>query len=242
MILRPLRVHHRTSEATTLVSRRLALSLPFAALMPAGARADTAANVLAGAERLLRRFRDNSDWALVWRQLGGAAGVLIAPRITAQGLIVVEENGAGLVLARHGRQWSDPVGVRLSETSVGLQGGIQEFGLVLAVLSRAALDRLIEGGASYGGSGGFALGTLGIGSQAGASVAGLESVAVTVSESGVFAGSGVAEMKLSPAAAMNASLNGGALPPEQVLRREGRHATSRSLRDLLAEATRASAG
>lgn len=223
-----------------MVTRRLALSLPLAALLPCGASADTAANVIAGAERLLRRFRDNRDWVLVWQQLGGAAGVLIAPRITAEGVLVVEENGAGVVLARHGEVWSDPVGVRLSETSVGLQGGIQEFALALAILSRPALDRLIEGGASYGGSGGFALGTLGIGSQAGASVAGLESVAVTVSESGVFVGSGVAQMKLSPAAEMNASLNGGELPPEQVLRREGRHSTARSLRSLLAEATRAS--
>lgn len=225
-----------------MVSRRLALALPLATLMPSGARADAAADVLAGAERLLRRFRDNRDWALVWRQLGGAAGVLIAPRISAGGVIVVEANGAGVVLARHGEVWSDPVGVRLSETSVGLQGGMREFGLALAILSRPALDRLIEGGASYGGSGGFSLGSLGIGSQAGGSVAGLESVAVTVSESGMFAGSGLAQMKLSPAAEMNASLNGGELAPAQVLRREGQHITSRSLRSLLAEATRASAG
>jgi lipid-binding SYLF domain-containing protein len=221
-----------------MLTRRISLSMPLVALLPAGARADAASTVLAGAEQLLLRFRDGAEWAIVWRQLGNAAGVLIAPRITAEGLLVVEESGAGIVLARHGRAWSDPIGVRVGETSVGLQGGIQEFGLVLAILTSAALDRLIAGGTTYGGSGGFSLGDLGIGSQASVGAAGVETMAVTVSESGVFAGSGVAQMTLTPAPAMNPVLNGAAAPAE-VLRREGRHAASRRVRAILAEATRA---
>lgn len=223
-----------------MLTRRLALALPLVPLLPMGARADTAAAILAGAERLLLRFRDNAEWALVWKQLGSSAGVLIAPRIAAQGLLVVEEHGAGLVLARHGGAWSDPVGVRLSETSVGLQGGVQEFGLLLAILSRPALDRLIDGGATYASSGGFSLGDLGIGSQGSVGAAGVETVAVTVSESGIFAGSGFAQMKLQPAPDLNGALNGGSGSAAEVLRREGRHGGSRAVRALLAEATRAS--
>jgi lipid-binding SYLF domain-containing protein len=216
--------------------------MPLAALAPAGARADVTSSVLAGAERLLLRFRDGDEWTVVWRQLGNAAGALIAPRISAEGLLVVEESGSGIVLARHGSVWSDPVGVRVGETSVGLQGGIQEFGLVLAILTPAALGRLIDGGTSYGGSGGFSLGDLGIGSQASVGAAGVETMAVTVSESGMFAGSGVAQMTLTPAPGMNVGLNGGMAAPAEVLRREGRHAASRRVRELLAEATRAGGG
>jgi len=151
----------------------------------------------------------------------------------------MQENGAGVVLARHGGAWSDPVGVSLSETSIGLQGGVREFGLVLALLIQDALRQMVEGGVSYGCSGGFALGSLGLGSQASIGTSGVNTIAVTVSESGLFAGSGIGDVKLSPVREMNAYLNGGELPPEQVLRREGRHGNSRELRELLAEASRA---
>lgn len=222
-----------------MATRRIVLALPLAALLPLPARAQWAGNTVAGAEALLRRFRDNSAWSLVWQQIGKADGVLIAPRIAAEGLLVMQENGAGLVLARHGGAWSDPVGVMLSETSVGLQGGVREFGLVLAVLNQETLRQMVEGGVSYGGSGGFALGSLGLGSQASIGTSGVNTIAVTVSESGLFAGSGIGDMKLSPSREMNAYLNGGEQGPEQVLRREGRHASSRVLRELLAEASRA---
>ena len=109
-------------------TRRVVLSLPLAALLPTAAQAQWAGNTVAAAEALLCRFRDNSAWAPVWQQIGRADGVLIAPRIAAEGLLVMQENGAGLVLARHGGAWSDPVGVSLSETSVGLQGGCASSG------------------------------------------------------------------------------------------------------------------
>jgi lipid-binding SYLF domain-containing protein len=220
-------------------NRRFVLALPLAALLPTAARAQWAGDTVAAAEALLRRFRGNNAWAPVWQQIGRAEGVLIAPRIAAEGFLVMQENGSGLVLARHGGAWSDPVGVSLSETSVGLQGGVREFGLVLAVLNRDALRQMVEGGVSYGGSGGFSLGSLGLGSEASIGTSGVDTIAVTVSESGLFAGSGIGDLKLSPVREMNVYLNGGELSPEALLRREGWHANSRGLRELLAEASRA---
>jgi len=220
-----------------MLSRRLIATLPLLAVA-GGARAQDASRVVAGAEALLRRFRDNGAWSLFWQTLGRAEGALIAPRVDAEGLFMVQESGVGLVLARHGAAWSDPVGIVLSETSVGLQGGVRTFGLAVAVLNRSALDTMIRGGVSYGGSGGLALGDLGLGTQGTVGTTGVQSVAVTVSEGGAFAGSGIGGMRVSPSQAMNAALNGDA-PPEQVLAREGRHTAGRGVRELLGEATRA---
>lgn len=222
--------------------RRVILGFPIMALAPAAARAQGVEGLIGASEVLLRRFRDDGAWSQVWRVLGGAEGVLVAPRISAAGLFVVDENGQGLVLARHGMRWSDPVGVQLSETSVGLEGGVREFGLLLAVLSRPTLQRLIAGGVSYGGDGGFALGSLGLGTSAGLGTSGIDTLAVTVSESGAFAGSGVGGMKLAPLRSMNEMLHGADVPPETVLGRDGRHGSTERLRALLAEATRAHSG
>ncbi len=222
--------------------RRLIIGATLICLMSGPVRAQDAASLIRGSEALLRRFRDDPAWAQVWRVLGGAEGVLVAPRISAAGLFVVAESGQGLVLARHGMRWSDPVGVKLSETSVGLEGGVREFGLLLAVLSRATLDRLIAGGVSYGGDGGFALGSLGLGSAAGLGSGGIDTLAVTVSESGAFAGSGVGGMTLAPLRGINDMLHGADVAPETVLRRDGRHGSTETLRGLLAEATRAHFG
>jgi lipid-binding SYLF domain-containing protein len=224
-------------------ARRTILALPLAALLPAAASAATAAETVSGSQRLLTRFKGNVQWEGIWNLIGASQAVLVAPSISGGGLIVAGQTGDGLLFSRHGATWSDPVGVTLNQVSVGFQAGVQQYGLALSILSRAALARLVRGGISGGGSGGFSLGDLGVGGQASGSGGGIETLAVTVSESGLFAGSGLGGMKLSPSAALNQSFHGGAARPEATLERAGGQVAAASpVRALLAEATRTSFG
>ncbi|WP_291298573.1 YSC84-related protein [Elioraea sp.] len=227
-----------------MLSRRLMLIVPFSALLPASASADDARSVIAGAEALATRFRGNPQWGGIWNLIGACQAVLLAPRIRGGGLIVAGQSGDGLVLARHGAVWSDPVGVAMSELSVGFQAGAREVGIAVCILSKPALARLVQGGISGGGSGGFSLGSLGVGAQAGGSSGqGIETLAVSVSEGGLYAGSGLGGMKVSASAALNAALHGATQRPEAALDVPGgRVAGAASLREVLAGATRASFG
>lgn len=226
-----------------MYARRLLLAVPLAALLPRAANAATPAETLAGSQRLLTRFKSNAQWDGIWNLIGASQAVVVAPAIAGGGLIVAGQTGDGLLLARHGAMWSDPVGVTLNQVSVGIQAGVQQFGLALCVLSKAALTRLVQGGITGGGSGGFSLGELGVGGQASGSGGGIETLAVTVSESGLFAGSGLGGMKLSPSATLNQSFHGNATRPDAALERSGGQvAAAAAVRALLAEATRTSFG
>lgn len=226
-----------------MLHRRVILALPLAALLPASASAD-AASVLTGAAGLLRRFKGNEAWEGVWNLLGASQAVLLAPRIAGGGLLVAGQRGDGVVLARHGSAWSDPVGLTLTSLSVGFQAGVAEVGLALAILSRRALMRLVRGGISGGGSGGFSLGDLGVSGQASGSGEGIETLAISVSAGGIFAGGGFGGMTLSPSEQINKALYGSTTGRlEEVLNRPGgRVAAARENRELLAEATRRSFG
>jgi len=68
-----------------MFARRIVLALPLAAFLPEELHAQSAGSIVGVVEALLRRFRDNPDWSLVWQQIGRAEGVLIAPRIAARG-------------------------------------------------------------------------------------------------------------------------------------------------------------
>lgn len=225
-----------------MLHRRLVLALPLALLLPVSARAD-AATVLSGSSKLLERFKSLDSWEGVWNLLGASQAVLLAPRITGGGLLVAGQRGDGIVMARHGSAWSDPVGVTLTSLSVGFQAGVSEVGLALAILSRRALTRLIQGGISGGGSGGFSLGDLGVSGQASGSGEGIETLAISVSSAGIFAGGGFGGMTLSRSEDLNRSLHGASTRPDEALGLAGgRVAAAAPVRELLAEATRRSFG
>ncbi len=75
--------------------------------------------------------------------------------------------------------------------------------MVILLMTDLAVDNFVNGKMNVGGSGGFAVGTLGMGaSGAGGIKGGLELIIVSTNE-GAFLGSGMTDMTPAPATALN---------------------------------------
>jgi lipid-binding SYLF domain-containing protein len=151
------------------------------------------------------RFLAHSQTRAIRNMLGGARAVFLAPDLTDEAAILGIERGTGFLLRRHGKEWSDPVFAIFSETSLGYQAGVKKSHMLILLMTDTAVDNFIRGKMELGGTGGFAIGTYGLGaSGTGEIKGGLEMIMLSTNE-GAFAGGGWAEV--TPALAMN--LNDG---------------------------------
>ena len=140
------------------------------------------------------------------------------------------------MLVRHGDAWSDPVFVKLSTTSAGFQFGVKESELMMLVLTRAAVDNIVNGVSRVGGTGGFAIGSMGVGTTgAGGIAGGMEILSVALSE-GAAVGSGIADLEISPSKELNAKAYGSGFDMNAVLAKPGGELKSAvALREALAK-------
>jgi lipid-binding SYLF domain-containing protein len=67
------------------------------------------------------------------KQRRGARGIFIAPSSTSIGFILGSQQGVGVLLARHGQVWSDPVFIRLSNYDVGFLAGASKSEVMMLV-------------------------------------------------------------------------------------------------------------
>ncbi len=223
----------------------LGAALIVAALVSGGAaglRAETdAVKLLAGADKELHDFIGQPDWQGVVSILGGTKAVLIAPDFTSGSVIIGFEEGDAVLLVRHDTQWSDPVFVRMRQASIGFQAGVKQSELLMLVLTRNAVKDMVDGVARVGGSGGFALGDLGVGGGgAGGVSGGLQMLSVSLSE-GLSIGTALGGMKIAPIEALNQAAYGSGFDMSAVLAKPGgSYAPAAKLRETLAETVRKS--
>lgn len=168
--------------------------------------------------------------------LGGAHGVFIAPHVTSGAAIIGVETGTGFLLRRHGRVWSDPVFYKLSQESVGYQIGAKEEQVLVLIMTDQAMDNFEHGQMEIGGTGGFAIGTYGMGaSGAGGIKGGLELILVSTDE-GAFLGSGFATTKPKLANDLNAQVYGPHANTDAILAGTGgRYAPANRVRERLSK-------
>ena len=134
--------------------------------------------------------------------------MLIVPSSHKGGFLVGYERGNGMMFACHGDQWSDPVVMRLSNFSIGMQAGFKSSSMVMFIMTKKALDEPIAGVDQYGGGGGFALGSLGLGSTgAGGVMGGLEVLIVSTAKGG-FLGGGFTDLDIALAMDINTAVFG----------------------------------
>ncbi len=170
--------------------------------------------------------------------LGGAKAVILAPDVKSGAFIVGVESGTGVLLVRHGKTWSDPVFVRLTEESAGFQAGIKESKVLMLILTRKAVKDVVDGVSRVGGTGGFALGSLGVGATGAGGISGGVQILTVATSEGLAAGSGIANMDVSPVDNLNTKAYGSGFNINDVLSKPGGQLqTAGSLRDALAKAT-----
>jgi len=219
-----------------------ALLLVLAAAIPlagAPARAADPATELtfAKATEVVRRFSTIKQWEGVRNILGAARAVYIAPDIQSGSFLVGYEGGSGLLLRRHGEDWSDPAFLTVSRLSVGLQAGMRESDLLLMIMTDQAIADFISGVSKVSGSGGFALGDLGVSASAAGGVSGGLEILLVSTSRGLALGTGVERMTMSEEKELNGKLYGADAKIESILTKPGAlPGNAEGLRKLLREA------
>jgi lipid-binding SYLF domain-containing protein len=169
----------------------------------------------------LKSFFSHKQAEAIRNVIGAARAVYFAPEVTEGGFLVGLEKGQGMVLRRHGQEWSDPVFLSLSEYSVGTQIGVKESALIMIMMTDEAVDDLVKGLQKMAGTGGFALGGWGVGASGGGGVhGGLEVLTVTTSK-GAFLGGGLADMKMSEMKKLNQAAYGKNYDMNTILSKPG---------------------
>ncbi len=215
-----------------------AFFLTFAAIGSAHSD-ETPGALVEGALEELQEFFKHTQWDGVENVLGGAKGVLIAPDVKSGSFIIGVEAGTGVLLARHGEVWSDPVFVKLWKESAGFQAGIEQSEVLMLVLTRNGIKQLADGVSRVGASGGFALGPLGVGAAGGGGISGGIQILTVATSEGLEAGSALANMNVNPVEQLNTAAYGGDFNATEILSKPGgKLDIAISLRDLLAKTTK----
>jgi|GEM_PF-2675494 len=76
----------------------------------------------------------------VGQLLQQAKGVVIMPKFGKAAVIVGGEGGEGLLVAREGTEWSEPVFYNLGGVSIGAQAGVEAGAVGMLLMSQDAVD------------------------------------------------------------------------------------------------------
>lgn len=144
---------------TRLAALSLAVSLALAAPAHAGPREDAQAD---NAARVLGEIQAIPESAIPDKLLDEAKAIVIVPDTIKAGLVLGGRRGHGLLSMRTADgDWSNPVFVKLTGGSIGLQVGVQSSDVVLVFRSQRGLDSIVNGKFTLGADAGVAAGPVG---------------------------------------------------------------------------------
>lgn len=112
---------------------------------------------------LIRSLLDDPTWADWNGVIQRAKAVIVAPDFLKAGLIIGGAGGQCVISVREGNSdnWSPPAFCLMGEASFGIQVGAEKIELVLLVMTRGAVNHLIDGSAKLGGEAGVSVGLIG---------------------------------------------------------------------------------
>lgn len=212
------------------------------ALIPGTATAhsaprNTPVTLLQSAEPLVTRFFTTEHWQAVRNLAGIARAVVVVPRGGQAGLLIGGQWGRGFILVRHGENWSDPVFIRMSSLQLGFLVGGQSVGLIGALLTRRALDRVLAGKAMVSGTGDLTIGA-GISARAaGGTKGGIEFMSVST-DKGLYFGGSFEDLHIRIDQKLNRMAYGKNFDLDTLVQSTGgAYAPARNLRKKLEDAT-----
>jgi len=191
----------------------IAISVTAASVGFGSARADDAASkataLIQSSTQAAEKFLRDPEWEALRNVLGGARAILIVPHDIAGGFLITASGGDGILLRRHGQDWSDPVFMHVRTVGVGLAVGAESQSILTMVMTDAGVDSMISGVSQVGGSGSVALADLGVGGGgSGGSLSGGLQVLTVSTAKGLYAGSDIRGTKISAQQAYNAAVYG----------------------------------
>ena len=130
----------------TLVTRAALIGLAMAALLPAPAWADSAAERLADSATVLREVMAMPDQGIPPELLAKAQCVVIVPGLKKAGFIVGGQYGRGFMSCRQTetKAWGAPAALRMEGGSFGFQIGATESDVVLLLMDQEAVDGILR--------------------------------------------------------------------------------------------------
>ncbi len=167
----------------------------------------------------MENFKSRRDLGDIFPQLRESVAVVILPRVIKGGFIGAGEGGTGVMLARRpDGSWGYPAFYTLFAGSVGLQIGLQDTEVVMAVKSERALRALIDHQAKLGVDIGISVLLVGKGME-GSTTAGLgqDIVAFANPIIGLFGGISLEGGALARRTDLNENYYGPGATPQAIL-------------------------
>lgn len=205
----------------------------FAASTPAFAEAQHEKHIRMATE-LLQKMGDQNDSEAFADSIASSKGIAIFPALIQAGIGIGGMGGEGVVLVRDGKtSWKGPSFVSLVGGSIGLQFGVQETGLVLAIINQDGL-LVFTGGQSFklGGDVSIAAGPLGRSASAATDSRAEASIYSYSMSKGLFAGLTLSGSTINVNGDANKAYWGKALDAKDAL---SRAANSAKIKPLVAE-------
>jgi len=146
-----------------------------------------------------------------------AKGVMVVPNLVKGGFFVGGEGGNGVLMARHGANWSHPAFYTLASASFGLQIGLQVAEVVLFVMSERALNAWMRDEVKLGGQAGLTVLVVGSSAAAAATTHGNVDVVAWAKSKGAYAGITLEGSIIKPRNEWNTAYYGRPMSPVAVL-------------------------
>lgn len=112
------------------------------------------------------KFRADTDYPEFKNVLARSKGVLVFPSLLKAGFILGAEGGSGVLVARGGTGWSYPAFYTMGSGSIGLQIGVQDAEVLLAIMSEKGLAQVMKSQFKLGADASIAVGPKGVGVEA----------------------------------------------------------------------------
>ncbi len=180
---------------------------------------DLSRHLVAAAPDVLERVRSRPDFQRFLGVLDNAKAVMIFPALIKAGLIGGAEGGSGVLLVRRDDgSWSYPAFYTLAAGSVGLQMGIQDTEVVMAIRSQGAIESILKHQGKLGADMGITVGTMGAGAEAATTTnLGADVVVFVNANLGAYAGASFEGSMLVRRNDLNQAYYGQPLEPRDIV-------------------------
>jgi SH3 domain-containing YSC84-like protein 1 len=113
------------------------------------------------------KFHADRDYPEFKNALARAKGVLVFPSLLKAGFILGAEGGSGIMAARRADGgWSYPAFYTMGSGSIGLQIGVQDAEVILALMTEKGMEQVMKSQFKLGADASIAVGPKGVGVEA----------------------------------------------------------------------------
>jgi SH3 domain-containing YSC84-like protein 1 len=119
------------------------------------------------AKLTVEKFHADRDYPEFKNVMARAKGVLVFPSLLKAGFILGAEGGSGILASRRADGgWSYPAFYTMGSGSIGLQIGVQDAEVLLALMSEKAMEQVMKSQFKLGADASIAVGPKGVGVEA----------------------------------------------------------------------------